>query len=150
MSERIATTGIELLVQTPITFPVGFTVTEFADDGDSLTGEPLQIGESARNVNGTKVDWSTPVIITKTINLIPASQDDVNMALLFDSNRIGVNKAITGESITWVITYPNGSAVTLTGGSVNTYDFGLDALQTGRLKSKMYSVDFENATWTAA
>lgn len=149
MSERIATTGLELLVHTPITFPIGFTITEFADDGDSLTGDPIQIGESAKNVNGTKVDWSTPAIITKTINLIPASQDDQNMALIFDSNRVSVNKAITGESMTWILTYPNGSVITFTGGSVNTYDFGLDALQTGRLKSKSYSVDFENAVWTS-
>lgn len=146
--QRISSTGLSILVQTPITFPVGFTVTQFADDGDSLSGEPLKIGESAMTPNGDKVSWATPTIITKTINIVANTPDDFNLALLFDSNRIGVNKIITGESITWVVTYPNGSRVTFTGGSPNSYDFGVDAQAGGRLKSKSYSVDFENAVWT--
>jgi len=147
---RIASTGIELLVQTPVTFPVGFTITEFADDGDSLTGDPLQIGDSAMNVNGKNVEWSTPTVVKKTVNLIAGSDSDKNMALLFDSNRIGPGKIITGETITWIVTYPSGDVLRLTGGSTREYDFGLDAMQTGRIKSKMYSVDFENAVWNPA
>ena len=71
------------------TFPVGFVVTQFADDSDPFDIPSLQIGDSAMGLNGDLLTWSKANPIKVTLNVVPLGDDDINLAILLEANRVG-------------------------------------------------------------
>ena len=140
----IAGYGASLRVIASNTFPVGFDVNQFADDGDPLDIPSLTIAGSAMGLNGNKVEWTTANPIPVTTNVIPGSEDDKNLALLFEANRAGRNKASAKDTITMIASYPDGQVVTFTGGSCQEFMPAKSIASEGRLKSKAYVWSFEN------
>ncbi len=134
--------GIYILASN--TFPEGFFVSQFSDDVDPFDAPSLQIGDKAMDINGNLIVWSKANPINITIGLIPDSDDDVNMSILLDSNRISANKQSARDIITMTIIYPDGNNVVLNNGFM-TDGIPFSSVSTaGRLKSKQYSFTFES------
>lgn len=148
--QDISATGISLLVKADKTFPNGFTVTQFADDADPFDLPSLEIAATAMNINGELVTWSSPQPINPTLNVIPGSEDDNNLATLFEANRSASGKTVARDIITIVATYPDGSTVTLSNGKMTSGFPGKSIASAGRMKSKAYSFMFQDLALTRA
>jgi hypothetical protein len=130
------------------TFPQGFVVSQFADDADPFDIPSVQIADTAMGLNGDLISWSRANPIKITINLVPGSEDDRNMAILFEANRVGKGKQGARDEITVVAVYPNEGTLTLTAGVITDGPPGGSIGSSGRLKTNAYMFSFENKTDT--
>ena len=135
--QDISGVGLQVRIIASVTFPAGFSLTQFADDAD-------QIAETAMGLNGDMVWWSKAQIIPMTMNVIPNSDDDRNMAVLLEANRVGKGKKPAGDVITVVGIYPDGRSITFPQGKITDGQPGNSIASAGRMKSKAYQFKFEN------
>lgn len=145
MSEEISGYGMIINLVATSTFPVGFDITQFADDADPFDVADLTLGDTGMGLNGDLVAWTTPNPIEITISVIPGSSDDNNLAILMEANRAGKGKRAILDSIIMSRTFPDDSPpVLLTNGKFISGP-PLDAVSSsGRKKSKSYVFRFEN------
>lgn len=142
---NISGVGLRITIQASISFPLGFTVTQFADDADPLDIPTIAIGDSATGLNGDQLTWSTPKPIRWTLNVIADSNDDLNLSILFNNNRAGRNKIVANDVLTAIFTYPDGTVKTLTGGAIVEGAPATSVRSSGRKGSKAYTFSFENS-----
>ena len=132
------------------TFPTGIQITQFADDTDAFDSNSISIGAAAMGLNGDAIFWSKAVLLPVDMAVVPQSNDDINLGILLENNRVGAGKISTKDIIQLSIAYPNGSTVTFTNGKILD-GMGADSIASqGRLKSKQYKFMFENKTTTPA
>ncbi len=148
MANDISGFGLQIRIVADVTFPSGITITQFADDADPFDLPSLQIRDKAMGLNGDLITWSTANPINITTNVVPGSDDDKNLAVLFEANRVGKGKNGARDVITMTGLYPDGSTITLTNGSITDGMPGSAASSAGRLKSKNYAFTFENKVST--
>jgi len=141
-------TGIALRCVASQSFPGGFTITAFADDADPFDVPAIDIATAAMNVNGDLVTFSAPTPISITLNVIPDSEEDQNLAVIFEANRPAKNKRHVGDVITMVATYPNGATVSLSEGKMTNGVPASSPASAGRIKSKAYAFAFQNLART--
>lgn len=142
--QNISGNGIEVSLKASVTFPTGFSVTAFADDSDPFDLPSIKIAETAMGVNGDLVIWNTPTPIVFSLSVIPGSDDDKNLSILFEQNRAGKNKKSAKDKITITGIYPDGRKITLVNGGITDGMPGDSVASAGRLKSKTYTFAFEN------
>lgn len=133
-------TGIILIASR--TFPVGINLTQFADDSDPLDGPSIQIADKSMGLNGDPLYWSKATIIPVTINVIPDSDDDINLAILADANTVARGKNIARDIITLVISFPNSKVTTLRNGALTDVMPFTSIASAGRSKTKGYVFGF--------
>ena len=148
MSNDISGFGLRLRVIASNTFPIGFDVTQFADDADPFDIPSLQIADKAMGLNGDAIYWSKANPILTNLNVIPGSDDDRNLSVLFEANRVGKGKNGTRDVITIVALYPNGDSATFLSGRITDGMPANGIASEGRQKSKNYAFAFENMTKT--
>lgn len=136
--------GLSINLVATITFPLGFIITEFADDADPFDLPALQIADSAMGLNGDLIQWAKANPIKATISVIPGSDSDINLALLMEANRVGRGKIGARDIITLAAIYPDGEFITLTNGVITDGLPASSVASAGRLKSKTYNFSFEN------
>lgn len=136
--------GLEVTLVASVTFPTGITITEFADDADPFDIPSQQLADVAMGLNGDLLKWSTANPIPVTINVVPQSEDDINLAVLAEANRVGQGKSTARDVITLTGVYPNGRVITLSNGSITDAMVGDSVASTRRHKSKAYAFMFEN------
>lgn len=142
--QNISGFGLIVNVLASNTFPVGLILTEWADDSDPFDLPSLQIADTAMGLNGDLIGWSKPNPIKLTLNVIPQSFSDLNLAVLLEANRVGRGKTGARDIITLTAIYPNGSPIILTNGMITDGIPGSPVASAGRLKSKSYQFAFEN------
>ena len=142
--------GVALRCVASESFPSGFTVTAFADDADPFDIPAIDIATPAMNVNGDLVVFSAPTPITITLNVIPGSEEDNNLAVIFEANRAAKNKRHARDEITLVATYPDGASLTLSEGKMTNGMPGNSPASAGRIKSKSYTFAIQNISRTRA
>ena len=136
--------GTAVRVLASNTFPIGIELTQFADDSDPIDVPALTIGADAMGLNGDRVSWTPANPIRITLNLISSSEDDKNLALLFEANRAGRNKVSAKDTITLIVSYPDGLFATLINGSCIEFMPTRAIASDSRLKSRAYVFSFEN------
>lgn len=143
MTTDITGFGTVVTLIATTTFPVGFQVTEFADDADPLDFASVKIADTAMGLNGDLIAWAKAVPLPMVLNVIPGSQDDVNLSLLANVNRVGKGKSSPYDLITATVIYPDGTQITLTGGKMTDATFGKSISSAGRIKTRSYAFSFE-------
>lgn len=136
--------GLVVTLRASNTFPSGISLTEFADDADPFDIPSLNIADTAMNVNGSLVAWSKPNPVKITINVIPGSDDDQNLAALFDANRVGPGRQSAQDEIFITAVYPQGNQLNLLSGKLTDGMPGASVASAGRQKSKSYQFHFED------
>lgn len=126
------------------TFPAGITLTQFADDADSLDVPSQQVADKGMGVNGDLVTWTVAAPLNLTVNIIPGSDDDRNMSVLLEANRGARGKQSARDVITMTAIYPDGSTQTWSPGRITDGMPGKSVASAGRFKSKPYMFTFEN------
>lgn len=144
----ISAIGVSTRVIASLTFPVGFTITEFADDADPFDLPAIDIATPSMNVNGDLVVFSAATPILITLNVIPGSEADNNLSVIFEANRPGKNKRHAGDIITLVANYPDGASLMLSDGKMTNGVPGNSPASAGRIKSKAFSFAFQNLSRT--
>jgi hypothetical protein len=136
--------GLKARIVASETFPAGFDVTQFADDTDPFDIPTMQIRDKGMGLNGDLVVWSKASPSVASLSLVPGSDDDVNMAVLFEANRVGRGKVGARDIITLTVFYPNGDSWTGTEGVITDGMPGRGVASAGRLKTNTYQFAFEN------
>lgn len=136
--------GLSVTIRASVTFPSGFTVTQFADDADPLDSPSQQLADVAMGLNGHMVKWSVAQPLIITINVIPRSTDDRNLAVLAEANRVARGKRSVNDVITVTIILADGTTRILSSGVITDAPVGDGVASAGRLKSKAYIFKFEN------
>lgn len=150
MSIYIGGFGSSIQLTASTTFPNGITITQFSDDTDPYDIPSLQILDKAMGANGDLVGWSKANPLIVSIAVLPNSQDDVNLSILLEANRVAKGKNSALDIITAVIAYPDQATATFVNGFI-TDGLPANALASSqRLKSKPYMFCFENRTVTNA
>lgn len=146
MSNDISGYGLRLRLVASITFPAGIDITQFADDTDPFDLPSIQIKDKAMGLNGDLVTWTKANPLLTSIALIPGSDDDKNLAVLFEANRAGKGKAPANDVISVTGIYQDGSTVQFSEGAITDGMPGKGVASAGRLKTNVYQFAFENRT----
>ena len=134
-------TVVNLIAST--TFPISLVISQFADDADPLDFASVQIADAAMGVNGDLISWSKAVKLPMVLNVIPGGEDDNNLQILADANRVAQGKNSARDIITATIVYPDSSIVILKQGIITDAMFGKSIASAGRLKTKSYAFTFQ-------
>lgn len=148
MTQDISGQGLEVNLTADVTFPGGVVLNQFADDADPLDIVNIQIADTAMGLNGDLISWNTANPIPMVMNMIPGSEDDVNLDILAEANRVGRGKVSAKDKITATVVYPDGRITTLTDGKITNAPTADSVASIGRKKSKAYTFAFENKTQT--
>jgi hypothetical protein len=138
--------GIVINVTASNTFPSGFTLSAFADDADPFDIPELKIKDKAMGLNGDLIVWSKAMPIDIKIAVIEGSQDDINLGVLLEANRVGRGKSSAQDVVSISAVYPSGNTLTLSPGTITDGMTGSSVSSSGRLKTKTYGFTFENRT----
>lgn len=144
MVQNISGTGLVVVLQTSVTFPVALTISQFADDSDPLDISALTIADTAMGLNGDLLVWAKANPIQMTLNVIPSTPDDTNLQILGDANRVGQGKVTAGDIISATVAYPDGSVVQLNSGVIKSYMPGNSIAGSMRQKTKSYVFEFQS------
>jgi hypothetical protein len=136
--------GLTILMRASITFPAGFTITQFADDADPFDIPSIQIRDKGMGLNGDLVSWGKAQPVNIKISVIPDSADDINLAILLRTNKVGAGRNPVTDTINLVGTYPDGNIIVLNNGVITDGPPASGVASSGRMKSKEYSFSFEN------
>lgn len=144
MSLDVSAMGIKATVIAVPSYPAGFTITRFADDGDSINVPDMTIMQSGMGVNGDLVVWRTAVPCEIEMNLIPGTDECNNMENLFKLNMTQKNKISSKDLITLSIEHPDGKIDLLTNGYIVAGKPVQDYSANGRAKTRTFRLVFEN------
>lgn len=144
MSNDISGFGLQAVLLADGTFPAGFTITQFADDSDPADMPSVTIADKAMGLNGDLLKWAKGIPLPVTISVIPGSDDDVNLQILADANRVAQGKTSARDNLTLTFIYPNGSTIIFTNGILTDAPLGNSVSSSGRMKSKTYGFFFQN------
>lgn len=144
MAVDVSALGIKATLVAVPSYPTGFTMTQFADDGDSLNIPDMTIMQSGMGVNGDMVVWRTAVPCEVDINLIPGTDDCKNMENLFKLNMTQKNKISSKDVLTLTIEHPSGKIDVLTHGYIIGGKPAQDYSANGRAKTRTFRMVFEN------
>lgn len=144
----ISAFGLRVQLNASQTFPSGISISQFADDADPFDTPSMQIRDKAMGVNGDLITWSKANPITATLNVVANSDDDKNLGVLFEANRVGKGKQGARDTIGITVIYPDGRTVSFTQGTITDGMPANSAASAGRLKTKAYAFAFENVNRT--
>lgn len=135
--------GLRINLVASTTFPQGIVITQFADDTDPADMASIQVREAAMGINGDMVSWSRANPLPLVIAVIPGSDDDRNLSVLLEANRVGKGKQGSRDIITATVIYPDGTANIYTEGVITDGVAGKGVASGGRIKTTTYSFRFE-------
>lgn len=141
---NVSAMGIKVQIIAVPTYPVGVTLTKFADDGDSIELPEMTIMQRGMGVNGDMVIWKTAVPCSFSVNLIPGTEECDDIERLFNLNMVQKNRASYTDVLTAIITHPNGKVTMLTDGYIEAGKPFQDYSSNGRAKSRRFSFVFQN------
>lgn len=150
MAQDVSAFGAEVALVASNTFPAGFVISQWSNDADPFDFPSVKIGDVAMGVNGDLISWNRAVPLVATVNVIPGSDDDQNLSILAEANRVGQGKNGANDVIAITVIYPDGSTYTFTQGKITDATFGKSASGEGRLKTRPYVFAFQNTTVTPA
>ncbi len=142
--------GLIVTLYASVTYPAGINLTSFADDSDPFDLPSIQLRDKAMGLNGDLVVWGKANPIVPTLAVIPNSEDDKNLQVLAEANRVQKGKAARRDVIRIVAVYPDGETLTLTQGAITDAPIGNSIGSSGRMKSKAYGFAFEASQRAAA
>lgn len=140
--------GLRLNVVASKTFPAGFNVTQFADDADPFDIPSIQVKDKAMGLNGDLITWSKAVPLIVSVSVVPGSEDDQNLAVLLEANRVGKGKTGVRDVVAMTGVYPDGDTVTVSAGVITDGPPASGVSSAGRLKTSTYMFAFENVVRT--
>ncbi len=144
MTINVSGFGLSIAMRASNTFPNGLTITAFADDADPLDSANYAAADTGTGLNGDLVVWSRASHQEIVISVIPMSDDDRNLEILLNANRVGKNKSGARDIIDAVINYPDQSKGTCSNGAIIDGSLLPSIASNGKTKSRQYRFRFES------
>jgi len=138
----VSAQGAEVMIVALASFPIGFKVSQFADDIDPLVAEDVETTGFEMLYDGSLFAFDKAAAVKLAISVIAGSDDDTNLKILLQSRK-GTKSILPFEDSTnAVITFSDGGRVMLTNGTIISGPL-VDGLQsTGRRKGNTYTFMF--------
>lgn len=141
----IGACGFKLFIHSLFTFPLGFEITEFADDNDPFDVPNVQLGSYVPDLNGNLVVFNKPTPFVVTLNLPVDTAGEKNCRALYNSNFQAGGKASGTDIITMVVTYKDGTTkVALNGHIIGGSPYPSISMN-GRYKTAQYQIVFNKS-----
>lgn len=151
MATNIGSFGLQLRLVANLIFPAGININTFTGDTDSLDVKELTVAQTEMGLNGDLLYWQNANPIEVAISVVPGSVDDTNLGLILEWDRVSKAKQAAGltpkkNRCTLVVSYPDGSTDTYTGGIIVSGSYANSASSSGRIKTKVYNFVFQDKT----
>lgn len=146
MNGEIGGFGLVITLRATNTFPVFMNIEQFADDADPFDFPEVKVADVAMGLNGDLLTWSKASPLLTQVAVVPESDDDNNLAVLLEANRVGKSKQSARDIITLSGLYPSGKLVTLSSGRITDGMLSNSISSAGRMKSMVYKFAFQNIT----
>lgn len=128
------------------THPIGIAIESFPDDVDPISFSPINIKEMQMDLNGNPVSWAVGAVIPVNISVIPGSDDDEQLYVLFNANRASGFMSPKRDEITLTISYPDNSMKIFSKGRIISGTPSIGAAASGRMTTKTYGFAFADMT----
>lgn len=137
--------GLYCWLVASVTFPVGTSITAFPEDNDVGENGETEIGGHASGINGHLITWSTANGIEVQIPVIPETEDEAKLTLLYDANRVRPNGIPKKDIITLTVTDPvTGIPKVYKKGKIINGKSGQQYGGSGRIATKVFTFVFED------
>lgn len=144
--ENIGSFGAKVVLRASQTFPAGIVLTQFADDTDPFDTPSVQIADKAMGSNGDLIIWSKANPLLVSLAMVPNGDDDDNLRILLNANRVGKGKRSANDEVTITVAYPDGSIDVYSKGAITDGPVGRGVASAGRLKTSTFQFAFEAKT----
>ncbi|WGN90789.1 hypothetical protein [Burkholderia phage vB_BglM_WTB] len=134
--------GTSILIAAIQTFPIGFELTQFADDVDPIQFENVETTGYEFLYDGTPFFFDKASVIRVTVSVVPGSEDDQNLKILLQARKGSQSIIPIPDTTTMTITYPDGGRVILATGSILTGAIADSVSTEGRRKGNSYTFAF--------
>lgn len=133
-------TGITIVATT--SFPVGFTLSSFADDEDPLSVENTEVSGYEKLYDGTifTYDKTSPLLLS--VGVMPNSEDDANLKILLQMRKSSASILPLPDTTSMVICYPDGGKVAMSNGTMLSGPLADSLTAQGRKKGNVYHFVF--------
>ena len=139
---NISGTGTSVVLVALQSFPMGFNLTQFADDIDPIAAEETEATGIEMLYDGSLFSFDKAAPIMVTFGVIAGSDDDINLKIMLASRKSNVSILPFPDVTSAVITYPDGGRIVLSNGSIIKGSL-VDTIQnTGRKKGNAYTFAF--------
>ena len=142
--QDVSASGSTIALFASKTFPASFLMTQFADDADPFDMAAVTVAETAMDINGNLITWSTPTPQEITINVLAGSEEDKNLSIILEANLAKRGRRPAGDVITLVKSYANGDVLTARNGKITQGTRGTGVSSAGRMKSKAFTLVFQD------
>lgn len=134
--------GSNLTIIALSSFPVGFSVSEFADDVDPVIFEDVETTGIEMLYDGSLFAFDKASPIVCRIAVVPGGDDDANLKILLQARKASISFLPLPDVTSMIITYGGGGRVMLTNGSIIAGPVADSIVQQGRKKGNVYTFAF--------
>ncbi len=110
--------GTGIIVVALQSFPMGFKLSQFADDIDAIDAREVEPTGYEMLFDGDLFAFDKAAPIEVTIGVIPGSDDDINLKILLQSKHGAKSFLPLPDVTSMVITYPDGGRIILSNGTI--------------------------------
>lgn len=148
--------GASINIVATSSFPVGFDITQFADDEDPITFKDVESSGYQPLYDGSIFTFDKTAPILVSISTIPNSDDDINLKILLQMRKSTPHILPVSDVTTMVVTYGDGGRIVLSNGSILSGAIADSITSSGRKKGNNYHfafgtfAGFQSATETVA
>lgn len=140
--QNISGFGTKLFIVATQSFPVGFTVTKFADDKDPLKVEEVEPTGYELLIDGSLFAFDKGAPVKVAVSVIPGSDDDINLKILLQARKSAPSIVPLPDVTSMVISYGNGGTVALSSGAIISGPLADSIGQGGRMVGNTYTFVF--------
>lgn len=138
--------GTGIVIVALQSFPMGFSVSKFADDVDPISAKDVEPTGYEMLYDGSLYAFDKAAPIEVAISVIPNSEDDINCKILLQSRKSAKRLFPVDDVTSMVVTYPDGGRAILSNGTILRGPM-LDSIESiGRRKSNTYTFVFGSST----
>jgi hypothetical protein len=134
--------GSSVIVVALSSFPMGFSITEFADDIDPFVVEPIEPTGFEMLYDGSLFAYDKAAPIKVNLSVVAGTSDDINLKILLQARKGSAQILNIPDITSMVVSYPDGGRVMFSNGTIIGGPLA-DTLQTiGRKKGNTYNFVF--------
>jgi hypothetical protein len=140
--QNISGFGTSVTVIATQSFPLGFNITQFADDTDPIAVDPTEPNGFELLYDGSLFAFGKAAPIKLSVSVIPGSDDDINLKILLAANKSASSYIPLPDITSMVISYADGGRVVLSNGTILNGPLADAIAPTGRRKSNTFTFVF--------
>lgn len=138
----ISGSGTNITLVALQSFPLGFRLTQFADDLDPLIAEEIETTGFEMLYDGSLFAFDKAAPIKLTVNVVAGGADDINLKILLQTRKSNISILPFPDVTSMVISYPDGGRVILSNGTILTGPLIDNVLSPGRKKGNTFTFAF--------